>query len=121
MVPWIAYHEAGHAVATVLAFRHALWLPMPPPPLPVRYVEIVQRDGQWSGTTAAREIYSMKWHPSDVIKPRYRPLMEAQIVIELAGGVAEARVPMQSDADPAASSRARRRQRSTPSSGASPF
>ena len=31
-----AHHEAGHVVATVLAFRNAAWLPNPVPPLPVR-------------------------------------------------------------------------------------
>ena len=30
----------------------------------------------------------MKW-PIDCIAPRYRPLMEAQVVVHLAGGVAE--------------------------------
>jgi len=29
LVSAIAYHEAGHAVATVLAFRTAAWLPKP--------------------------------------------------------------------------------------------
>src|SRR6478736_1130649 len=29
LVSAIAHHEAGHAVATVLAFRNAAWLPKP--------------------------------------------------------------------------------------------
>src|SRR6478672_1394531 len=41
---WAAYHEAGHAVATVLAFRTAPWLPRPALRLPVQYIEI-REDG----------------------------------------------------------------------------
>jgi len=46
----IAHHEAGHAVAAVMAYRDAKWLPKPPPLWPVHYVEIrEQAAGQWSG------------------------------------------------------------------------
>jgi hypothetical protein len=81
-----AHHEAAHAVSTVLAFRDAVWLPMPPPRLPVRYCEITSRGG---GTCQSSDIYCAAW-PIDCLKPRYRPLMEAQVCIELSGGVAEA-------------------------------
>ena len=84
-----AFHESGHAVAIVLAFRNAAWLPKPPPPLPVRYVEITDYAAGWSGNCFATDIYSMKW-PIDCIAPRFGPLMEAQVVVELSGGVAEA-------------------------------
>jgi hypothetical protein len=57
------------------------------PRLPVRYVEIVESTpSQWSGNCVGMDIYSARW----CIAPRYRDLMEAQVVLELAGGVAEA-------------------------------
>jgi hypothetical protein len=63
----IAHHEAGHAVATVLAFRNAAWLPNPPPPLPVRYIEIEETTpGRWSGVCVSSSIYSAQW-PVDVL------------------------------------------------------
>ena len=80
-----AVHESGHAVAVVTAFRTAKWLPRSAPPLPVRYVEITENG---SGHCAAMNIYSATWDIS-VIAPRYRPLMEAQVCIHLAGGIAE--------------------------------
>jgi hypothetical protein len=90
VVSAVAHHEAGHAVAMVLAFRHAAWLPHPPPPLLVRYVEITEHaPGQWTGSCVGPNIYSVRW-PIDCIAEPYRDLMERQIVIELAGGVAEA-------------------------------
>jgi hypothetical protein len=81
-----AHHESGHAVATVLAFRNAAWLPRPPPSLPVRYVEVTEDDGNCVGA----DIYSTRWAAEDRIAPHYRPLMEWQVVIELSGGIAEA-------------------------------
>jgi len=78
-----AHHEAGHAVATVLAFRNAVWLPKPPPRLPVQFIEIYDDGG---GNCESSNIYSSRW-PCAV--PRYRPLMEAQVTIHLAGGIAE--------------------------------
>jgi hypothetical protein len=67
----------------VLAFRTAAyWLPHPAPPLPVRYVEITED----SGHCVAASVYSSAWG----IAPRYLDLMQWQVVIHLAGGVAEA-------------------------------
>ena len=85
----VAHHEAGHALAIVLAFRDAAWLPRPPPPVLVNYVEITDSPAGWSGNCFAPNVYSVRW-PIDVIAERYRPLMEAQVVIELSGGIAEA-------------------------------
>ena len=82
-----AYHEAGHAVAIVLAFRDAPWLPHRAPSLPVRFVEITDDGG---GNCAGMSVYSMQWSPFDVIKPRYRDLMERQVCIHLSGGISEA-------------------------------
>ena len=85
-----AHHEAGHAVAIVLAFRKATGLPKPPPPLLVRYVEITEdTPGQWGGCCVGPDIYSVRW-PIACIAPRYRDLMERQITISLSGGCAEA-------------------------------
>jgi hypothetical protein len=71
-----AHHEAGHAVATVLAFRDAKWLPAPRPPMPVRYVEITENSpGEWTGNCQSRDIYSTKWGIDCVAEP-YRPLMK---------------------------------------------
>jgi hypothetical protein len=86
-----AYHESGHAVATVLAFRDAAWLPHPAPPLPVRYVEVTEYGpGRWRGCCTSMNIYSLRWPIACIRDKRYVPLMEAQVVIHLAGGVAEA-------------------------------
>ena len=85
-----AFHESGHALAVVLAFRNAAWLPRPAPPLLVRYLEITEHSpGQWGGCCVSPDVYSMKL-PVYLIAPRYRPLMEAQLVIHLAGGISEA-------------------------------
>jgi hypothetical protein len=83
-----AYHEAAHAVATVIAFRTARWLPHPAPPLPVRVVEITQdASGYWIGNCTSSDIYSVTWQ---CVTEQYRPLMQAQVTIHLAGGIAEA-------------------------------
>jgi len=81
-----AYHESGHAVAIVTAFREAAWLPQPAPLMPVRFIE-VSEDGQ--GNCAGINIYSATW-PIDVLVPRYRDLMERQVCIHLSGGISEA-------------------------------
>jgi hypothetical protein len=85
-----AYHEAGHCIATLLAFRDAKWLPRPMPRSLIGYVEIVEdAPGQWSGNCVSQDIYSPNWSIDRLTEP-YRPLMEWQVVIELAGGLAEA-------------------------------
>ena len=72
------------------AFRDAAWLPNPMPPVLVRSVEIAEcTPGQWVGNCVGTNIYSAEWDIA-CIAPRFRPLMEAQVVIHLAGGVAEA-------------------------------
>lgn len=81
-----AYHEGGHALAIVLAFRDAAWLPHRAPLLPVRYVEVTA-DG--CGSCVGKDVYSTKW-PVDVLVPKYRDLMERQITVHLSGGIAEA-------------------------------
>jgi hypothetical protein len=43
--------------------------------------------GEWIGNCVGTNIYSVAWS-EDRIAPRYRDLMEWQIVIELAGGIA---------------------------------
>ena len=54
------------------------------------YVEIIEdTPGQWSGNCFGLDIYSTAWS-EDRIAEHYRDLMERQVVIELAGGVAEA-------------------------------
>jgi hypothetical protein len=90
LVSAIAHHEAGHAVATVLAFRTAAWLPKPLPPFLVRYVEITEdTPGQWNGSCVGTNIYSVAWDIA-CIAPPFRDLMQRQITIHLAGGIAEA-------------------------------
>jgi hypothetical protein len=85
-----SFHESAHAVAATLAFRNARWLPFPAPAPPVvRYVEIVQDALGWSGSCVSKDIYSVRW-PDTRISERYRNLMELQIGIDLAGGIAEA-------------------------------
>ena len=86
----VAFHESGHAVATVAAFQMAKWLPRPRPSVLVRRVEITQdAAGEWTGHCVATNIYSTGW-PRHRIASRYRPLMQSQITIHLAGGLAEA-------------------------------
>lgn len=85
----IAYHEAGHAVTTMLAFRFAR-TPNPSPPLAVKLLSIVEEEeGRWSGCCFGPDIYSTQW-PIERIAPEWREAMEWQIVISLAGGIAEA-------------------------------
>jgi hypothetical protein len=82
------YHEAGH-VATVLAFRRARWLPYERQRCPSDRAIAEDTPGQWGGACVGLDIYSMKWDLA-CVAPRYRDLMEAQVVIHLAGGIAEA-------------------------------
>ena len=84
-----AHHEAGHAVATVIAFRSAAWLPNGPPPLPVKSVEVTEvKPGRWGGQCWGPDIYSTQW-PDQRINEPFRELMEWRIVISLAGPIAE--------------------------------
>ena len=46
----------------------------------LRYLEVIEDSpGQWCGACVGMDIYLMKWDV-DVFKPRFRPLMEAQVV-----------------------------------------
>jgi hypothetical protein len=57
--------------------------------VPVRLCEITEHAGRWSGHCIARSIYSTSWNIK-CVTPRYRPLMEAQVMIDLAGPISEA-------------------------------
>ena len=85
----VAFHESGHATAAVLAFRMAQWLPRPRPAVLVRRVEITQDTGEWRGHCVATNVYSVAW-PRHRLASRYKPLMQSQVSIHLAGGLAEA-------------------------------
>jgi hypothetical protein len=86
----IAHHESGHAVAAVLAFTNAAWLPRPMPSVRVRSVEIREdAPGQWSGNCVATNVYSTGWPKQYRIAKPFRDLMERQIIIHYAGGVSE--------------------------------
>jgi hypothetical protein len=59
-------------------------------PATVAYLETLDdTPGQWSGACTAKNVYSVRW-PIDCIAPRFRPLMGAQVVVHLAGGISEA-------------------------------
>jgi hypothetical protein len=85
-----AHHEAGHAVATMLAFRTAR-LPMRPPERIIKFIEITAEgsNAQRGGLCFGPNIYAIEW-PEARIDRAYRDVMEWQIVIDLAGGIAEA-------------------------------
>jgi hypothetical protein len=64
--------------------------PNPLPPQPVKYIELIEKSsGCWGGTCWGPQIYTPEW-PEARIHERYREAMEWQIVINQAGGVAEA-------------------------------
>jgi hypothetical protein len=87
----VAHHESGHAVAAILAFRDAKWLPRSPPSVRVRSVEIAEdAPGRWIGNCVATNIFSTSWPSQIRITEPFRDLMERQIIIHFAGGVAEA-------------------------------
>jgi len=78
-------------VAIAAAFRAAKWLPRPAPPLSVRYAEVVESTpGQLSGNCVATNIFSTGWPGQIRITEPFRDLMERQIIIHFADGVAEA-------------------------------
>ncbi|MGY3131991.1 hypothetical protein ACVWZM_002673 [Bradyrhizobium sp. USDA 4501] len=84
-----AYHEAGHAVASMVAFRTAK-LPMRPPKRIIKFIEITAAGGTaWGGLCFGPDIYAIEW-PEARIDPIYREAMEWQVVIDLAGGISEA-------------------------------
>ena len=84
-----SYHESGHAIAIVAAFRDARWLPGPMPSPLIRSVEITEHsDGQWTGLTRAAGIYPQ--NSLDRLTPRYAALAEASVMTHLAGGICEA-------------------------------
>ena len=57
-----AYHEAGHAVATILASRTAR-LPTRPPERIIKFIEITVagNNAQWSGLCFGPDIYAIQW------------------------------------------------------------
>ena len=83
----VAYHEAGHAVANVLACRNAQ---LPPwDDLGVDSAEIVVDGEAWGGLCSGTTVY----HAAYVTRlPSWdwRDAMEWQIVLDMAGGIAEA-------------------------------
>jgi hypothetical protein len=90
LVSAVAHHEAGHASGVVTALRNAAWLPNPMPQWLVRYVEITE-DTRANGAAVAvsPDIYSVRWSIDCIAEP-FRDLMARQIVVHLAGGIAEA-------------------------------
>ena len=73
-----AYHEAGHAIATVAAFR-TVQRPIPLPPHFVKHVTIHVRDsGEWGGRCCGREIYSPNM-PVGRISPEWRRRSQAAL------------------------------------------
>jgi hypothetical protein len=85
----VAFHESGHAIVALLVFARAQWLPYGRPRLPVQRIEITEHDGHYSGFCKGPDIYSTRW-PEHRIHNRYRGLMEKQIMIHYAGGIASA-------------------------------
>ena len=74
----------------MLAFRTAR-LPMRPPKRIIKFIEITAEgsNAQWGGLCFGPNIYAIEW-PEGRIDWKYREAMEWQIVIDLAGGIAEA-------------------------------
>ena len=54
--------------------------------MPVQFIEIAADGG---GNCQSADIYSMKW-PLECIALPFRDLMEAQVCVEISGGIAEA-------------------------------
>jgi hypothetical protein len=87
-----AYHEAGHAVAAVIAWSQVC-TPINPPPLPVKFVEIpINADGKITGLTYGPSVYTPTYAArlGFLNKERFRDAMQWQITIDMAGGIAEA-------------------------------
>ena len=79
-----AIHECGHAVAITMAFRKARWLPKPPPRNPIHFVQI---GANGTGNCQASNVYTPGRSPID---DDHFPLMTAQVIIEISGGISEA-------------------------------
>ena len=80
----VAHHEASHALAIMLAFRHAPWLPAPRPARAIHYVEIAP-----DPCCVGLDIFSRR-HWSDKHDQRCIDLMQRQAGIHLAGGIGQA-------------------------------
>ena len=89
-----AYHEAGHAVAWVLAWRLVRLPPdaTPSPELPVKYVKVFKGEtGRWFGFCSVRNsLYPIKQPKEIRIAEKWRDALEWEIIFSLAGGIAEA-------------------------------
>jgi hypothetical protein len=86
----VAYHEAGHAVANVLAWQNATFTNEWPERL-LHRVEIFERNpGSWGGYCDSPTLYSTQWPALERIAPKWRDAMEWRIVSGMAGGIAEA-------------------------------
>ena len=84
----VAWHEAGHAVANVIAYRKAQ-LPGQVRPS-VKYAAIVrEEDGKAGGNCYGGLVYHARY-AARLPGWNWRDAMEWQIVIDMAGGVAEA-------------------------------
>lgn len=83
-----AYHEAGHAVATVTGFNQAQLAYRPPTPM-IKHIEIVRENDKWTGCCFGPSIYVNKYTEHHVAD-NWQSAMECQIVVDLAGGMAEA-------------------------------
>jgi hypothetical protein len=85
----IAYHEAGHAVAHVMAYREAHLPDLKPAPS-VKYARIIREDvGKASGICYGSRVYRPEY-AARLPDWRWGHAMEWEIVINMAGGVAEA-------------------------------
>jgi hypothetical protein len=82
-----AFREAGRALASVLAFRA-----IGSGRRAINFVDITEGktpEHRWRGRCHGQDIYSPAW-PGTRIAPQHRRRMEWQIVVDLAGPIAEA-------------------------------
>jgi hypothetical protein len=91
----VAYHEAGHAVATLLGFG-TVRLPegQRPPAMPIKAIEVFTPENphldRLDGICHSQSTYSSAWPAEHRIAIEWREAMEWNIVIFQAGGIAEA-------------------------------
>ena len=85
----IAYHEAGHAVANVLAYRNAQLPPSNDIPS-VKYAASSARRMARPEASAAPRMSTGGEYVAQLPTWRWGDAMQWQIVIDMAGGVAEA-------------------------------